>query len=176
MALQDFRPPEWATHWENLLWIFEKLPFGLWWRGMTHIRFQLRCDRIVTVFQLNTWKNLPQLEWENGSRSAQINTDAQTAFIMLQYETVPRLFHRWQDLSLKTHFYWHIQFTEIYFFHLWRLQIWNEICDIFRLSSYTMFRLILKSVSDFTIGCMYNTLWKIIFLVSTFVLFCSKNV
>jgi len=61
-------------------------------------------------------------------------------------------------------------------FHLWRLQIWNEICDIFRLSSYTMFRLILKSVSDFTIGCMYNTLWKIIFLVSTFVLFCSKNV
>lgn len=58
MALQDFRPPEWATHWENLLRVFEKQPFGLWWRGMTHIRFQLRCDRIVTVFQLNTWKKL----------------------------------------------------------------------------------------------------------------------
>lgn len=158
MALQDFRPPEWATQRENLLWVFEKQPFGLWWRGMTHIRFQLRCDRIVTVFQLNTWKKLPQREWvtgllwdiysssvaslENGSRSAQINTDAQTACIMLQYETVPRLFHLWQDLSLKTHFYWHIQFIQIYFFHLWRLQIWNEICDIFRLSSYTVFEIV----------------------------------
>lgn len=33
MALQDFRAPEGATHWENLLWVFEKQPFGLWWEG-----------------------------------------------------------------------------------------------------------------------------------------------
>lgn len=139
-------------------------------------------------FFSSTWKKLPRLEWVTGllwvyffficsfpRKWLLLRIDKHRHSNSLHYAAI---WNGTRTISSVAGFVIKNAFPPTYLIHSDLLFSSLQAADL-KWDGYSVWnsQLIQQSLyQKFTVECMYNALWKIIFLTSTFILFSSKNV